>query len=74
MLKLFKRPSSHEVAEKMLLAVDGFNTRLQSKRELSAAEKRHLMRLRAAAVLEANQVTKKGKLCQKSNQNVRGQE
>jgi hypothetical protein len=76
MLKIFNRPSSHEVAEKMVAAVEGFNTRLQNKSNLSAAEKRHLMRLRATAVLDTNQVIIKRRLpCQnQSNQNARESE
>lgn len=76
MLKIFKRPTSQEVAEKMVQAMHGFQSRLQSKSKLSPAEKRHLMRLRATQVLDESQVIQKRKLlCRnQANQNVRDSE
>lgn len=61
MIRFLKQPSSEQVAAKMLSAVEGFGNKLQKKSDLSSAEKRHLMRLRATAVLDSSQVVIKKK-------------
>lgn len=61
MMRFLKQPSSAEVAKKMLTAIDGFNSGLKQKSKLTPAEKRHLMRLRAVAVLNSDQVSIKKK-------------
>ena len=49
-----KKIRSEDVAEKMLCAVLGFDERLKNKPELTAAEKRHQLRLRTLDSLKAN--------------------
>lgn len=62
MIRFLKRPTSEQVAEKMLKSVEGFDAKLRDKPNKTAAEKRHLLRLRTSAVLSRDQVTIKRKI------------
>lgn len=46
--------SSESVAKKLLTAVLGFNNEVAKKKERTPAEKRHLLRIRAALALNKN--------------------
>lgn len=61
MLKLLKKPTSEQIAEKMLKAVVLFDDKLKGKPSLSQAEQRHRARLQTSAVLSPSQIIRKKK-------------
>lgn len=51
-MRLLRRPDSEAIAKKMLMAMGKFSEALDRKSNKTAAEKRHLMRLRATGALK----------------------